>query len=319
MNYLLYGAESYRLKKKLNELIQAADPQGSGMNVFFYDAAASGFQLRSVLDDAWTIPFFAEKKAVIVRNPIFLTGSGSLNEKDTAALEKYLEHSCPSTDLIFCGDFDNVDQRKKLVKKIQKTCRVFTMKRMNEQEFRAYVSQQLSANQLILSRDAMEELMQRLPLDMDAFHQELAKLVLYSTRISREDIVHLVSRPLDEDVFHLVNAVITRNLKQAMHLWRDLDVLNKDPIYLVALLASQFRLMAQVRMLMDRRLDEAQIAQQLKVHPFRVKKAREAVYAMNSQRLLDILSDLAELDQKFKSGTIDRKFGFEMFLIKASR
>ena len=318
MNYLLYGSETYRLKKKLDELLKANDPENTGMNTVVYEAGNADFQLRAVLEDAWTIPFFAEKKTVVVRNPVFLTTSGSLNEKDGKALEEYLNHSCPSTDLIFCGEFENLDQRKKLVKLAVKTCRVFTMKRLDEREFRSYVNQQLSAHPLILSREAMDELMQRLPLDLDSFHQERIKLTLFGTKISRDDVVHLVSRPLDEDVFHLVNAVITHDLKQAMHLWHDLDSLNKDPIYLVALLASQFRLRAQVRMLSDRRMSESMIAQQLKVHPFRVKKAHEAVARLNSERLLEILNDLAELDQRFKSGTLDRRLGFEMFLIKAA-
>ena len=60
----------------------------------------------------------------------------------------------------------------------------------------------------------------------------------------------------------------------------------------------------------DERIDDAQ---QLKVHPFRVKKAHEAVARLNSERLLEILNDLAELDQRFKSGTLDRRLGFEMF------
>lgn len=53
------------------------------------------------------------------------------------------------------------------------------------------VNQQLSAHQLILSREAMDELMQRLPLDLESFHQELIKLTLFGTKISRDDVVHL--------------------------------------------------------------------------------------------------------------------------------
>ena len=136
MNYLLYGSETYRLKKKLDELLKANDPENTGMNTVVYEAGNADFQLRAVLEDAWTIPFFAEKKTVVVRNPVFLTTSGSLNEKDGKALEDYLNHSCPSTDLIFCGEFESLDQRKKLVKLAVKTCRVFTMKRLDEREFR---------------------------------------------------------------------------------------------------------------------------------------------------------------------------------------
>ena len=319
MNYLLYGTESFRLKKKLEEILTANDPQRSSLNCFFYDGSAADFRIQDVLEDAWTIPFFAEKKTLVIRNPQFLYSTGSLKEKDSAALEAYLKQSCPSTDLIFYAQAESVDQRKKLVKLIIKTCRVFNMKKMDEREFRAYVIQTLKEHHLQLDPDALSELLSRLSDDMESFHHELEKLELFGSRIHREDVVHLVSRPLDEDVFHLVNAVAAQNLKQALHLWADLSVLNKDPIYLVALLASQFRLMNQVSMLADHRMTEREIAAQLKVHPFRVKKALEARASLSSQRLLSILNDLAVLDQNFKNGITDRKLGFELFLIKAAK
>ena len=65
MNYLLYGSETYRLKKKLDELLKANDPENTGMNTVVYEAGNADFQLRAVLEDAWTIPFFAEKKTVV--------------------------------------------------------------------------------------------------------------------------------------------------------------------------------------------------------------------------------------------------------------
>lgn len=319
MNYLLHGTESYRLKKKLEELVLVNDSNNQGMNTFYYDVSANDFSWKNVLEEAWMIPFFGEKKTMVLQNPLFLTGSGSLNEKDAVLLEQYLNQSCPSTDIIFYGDMEQLDQRKKITKLIQKTCRVFTMQRMEEREFHSYVVQMLKVNQVTLNQEALQELMDRLPLDMEVLHHELEKLVLFGKKITKEDIEHLVCRPIDEDVFHLVNAVVQRDLKQALHRWEDCQVLNKDPIYLIVLLASQFRLMSQVRILMDRRLSEQQIVQQLKAHPFRIKKAREAVSSQTSQRLLEILNQLADLDQKLKNGTIEKKFGFEMFLIKTAR
>ena len=319
MNYCLYGNETYLLKKKLDEIVKENDPEGTGLNTVIINGQSSDFNLTSVLDECWMIPFLAEKKTVILRNPSFLTTQGSLNDKETSALDQYLKQGCPSTDLIFYCESESMDQRKKLVKQIRKTCRCFEMKQLNEWEFQSYVNKQLSEHQLILSKEAMKELMDRLPLNLEIFHQELEKLLLLGKKISAEDVIHLVSRPLDEDVFHLVNAVTQHDLKRAMHLWRDLDVLNKDPIYLVTMLSYQFRLMAQVKMLSDRRMSESMMAQMLKVHPFRVKKAKEAVSRMTTERCLELLNDLAELDQSFKKGTLDRKQSFELFLIKAAK
>ena len=96
----------------------------------------------------------------------------------------------------------------------------------------------------------MQALLRRLPLDIRTIQTEMEKLELYGGVISSDVVERLVTRPLEEDVFQLVNAVVDRDLRKSFHMWQDLCVLNKDAIYLIALLAAQFRFLYEVKALM---------------------------------------------------------------------
>ncbi|MEG0176329.1 DNA polymerase III subunit delta [Anaerorhabdus sp.] len=318
MNYLIVGTEAYLIRKELNKIMLQGEIESNSMDTIFYDGQANDFSINPVLEDCNTPPFFNKKKTVIINNPVFLSAQKSLPENEVASLEKYLKNSSYDADLIFTGDV-TLDKRKKIVKLLQTNARFMQLDRLSLQEFRSYVLKNLKENKIEITNDGRDELLDRLPNDLENFHSELDKMNLYGKQLDKEGVSRLISRPLDEDVFHLVNDVVSRNMKSALHLWNDLFVLNKDPIYLVALLASQFRLLYQVRTYLDMGYSEKDIQRELKVHPYRITKAIESLRGLTKDRCLYILNALAELDQSFKMGILDKKIGFEMFLIRTAR
>ncbi|MEG0362156.1 MAG: DNA polymerase III subunit delta, partial [Longicatena sp.] len=54
----------------------------------------------------------------------------------------------------------------------------------------------------------------------------------------------------------------------------------------------------------------------LKAHPYRVKMSLQSVDYLSINELFSILNQIAQLDQDMKNGKIDKKLGFEMFLIR---
>lgn len=318
MNYCIVGNEPYLVQRKMNEIVTAAGIQENDLNVTFFDASNHDFSIQSILEDCNTLTFFGDKKIVVIKNPLFLSATKSLSDHDANLLMEYLKNSNPECDLIFMGSV-TIDKRKKIVKQIKEQCLFFELNKLSDQEFTSYVNSSLDSKKINLTISAKKMLHERLFNDMGSFHMELEKLSLYDQTIDEVIVGNLVTRPLDEDVFHLVNAVVQKNLKEAMTLWRDLQVLNKDPIYLIALLSSQFKLLYQVKVFSDRGLSESSMVSELKVHPFRVKKALEAVRMLSKDRCLYLLNTLAILDQDFKMGMVDKTTGFELFLIKTAR
>lgn len=316
MNYILYGEEHYLLEEALKRIVKEHVPVADDMNTVTYDASRS--DLLTVLDDARTIPFFSDKKIIIVNHATFLSPTDDTGW-DCEILDSYLKDPMDSTVLIFVGEFMKLDARKKIVKAMQKTCKVLQYSRLDESSKVNYIRNELKSRNIHIDPKGLQELEKRLPADIQTIKNEISKLELYGGDITLDCINDLITRPLEEDVFILVNAVTKQDLKTALHLWNDLCVLNKDAIYLIALLASQFRFLYQVKTLMMQGYSKNEITSELKAHPYRIQVSMQTCSYLELAYILEILAQLATLDQKLKSGQLDKKLGFELFLMQLKK
>jgi len=324
LNYLLYGNEEYLLQKRLDQLIKEHVTVQDTMNTIVYDASENDFSLRKVVEEASTFPFFSSHKVVVVNYSIFLTRGTNISELELKELEQYFVTPSDFCSIIFVHHEENIDTVKKIYKLIKKYCREIHEKKLETGEFRAFLSEQAKMRGLQFDPEAFNELVARLDSQMFNAIGELDKLKLYGNKIKTEDVRALVSRPLDSETFHLINALMDKDLGRCLHIWNDMVVLNVEPLSFMGLIASQLRLMYQVLSLHQQGYHRQDIVNTLlnsstKVEVWRVSKLLNLAQASDPDRLLYILSVLAQLDQKSKSGQVDKRFGFELFLIEATR
>lgn len=317
MNYVIYGEEGYQVKNAVNAAIQKEIGTRDEMNTVIYSALETS--LEEILADAQTISFFTEKKCIVVEDSEFLSAKDSTGFQLEPVLE-YLKQPMESTVLIFTGKFAKADMRKKAVKQILSFCNVIVCNRLDKGSLPSYVKEQLQKRDLHLSNSCFQLLCERLPYDIGIIQSELDKLELSKTVIDEALITQLVTRSLEEDVFALVNAVVNQDRKKCFRIWRDLQVLNKDPIYLIALISSQFHLLYQVKCAMLQGMNrQDEIATQLGVHPYRVKLALGICHRFTADDLLATLNRLADLDQAIKAGKVDKTLGLELFLLRGDK
>lgn len=314
MNYVVHGEEQYQVRKAIDAIVLKEIGQRDELNTIVYDALQVDIDV--ILEEAQTIPFFTDRKCILVKNANFLSSSND-TEIDLERLEAYLQNPMESTVMILSGEFAKMDTRKKIVKKIGSLCKVSTCNKLDKDSLPAYLKEQLQKRQLHINNATFQTLCERLPYDIGVIQMELDKLELYGGDINEALIKQLVTRSLEEDVFALVNAVVEKNMKRVFQIWEDLQVLNKDPIYLIALIASQFHLLYQVKCAELQGLrKQDEIASQLGVHPYRVKLALPVCSRLSIDSILDVLQQLADLDQSIKTGRVDKTLGFELFLLK---
>ena len=104
-----------------------------------------------------------------------------------------------------------------------------------------------------------------------------------------------------------------KDFKKIFSCYNDLMILKEEPIKIIALLASQFTLVYQSKLLSKEGFMSKDIANTLKVHPYRVKLALETNYP--DFELKDILKKLHNLDYEIKTGKVDKIVGLENFLL----
>ena len=79
------------------------------------------------------------------------------------------------------------------------------------------------------------------------------------------------------------------------------------------MIANQFRLILQVKLMLKNGYKQTQMANIIKEHPYRISLAMKSRYSVEDIKKL--LLKLSNLDYEIVTGKTDKFFGFEMFLL----
>ncbi|WP_197066524.1 DNA polymerase III subunit delta [Beduini massiliensis] len=316
MIYVLYGEETFLLEQKLKDIKKEYGISEENMNLAVYDSAAT--ELKEVIEDCNMPPFLSDYKMVLLKNPYFLTtqkGPASLHQ-DGTLLEKYLKAPMESTIFVIYHNVKNFDERKKLVKLLKKETTFMLMDKIGHHQLKSSVRNAVKRRKAVIDDEALEFMLSRLPNDLMMISSEVEKLCLYSQHITLEDVRAVVSKPLEENAFELVSAIMKKDQQKAVQIYKDLMVNNEEPVKLIVLIANQMRLLMQVKTLDRKGYNDQEIAKILGINPFRLRYIRADASQYDIQDLMHRLNDLALLDTDIKKGMVDKRLGLELFLMK---
>ena len=318
--YLLYGTEAFLINETTQRLIQSVlTEEEMDFNFSSYDLEEVPIEIA--LEEAETLPFMGEKKLVILHNPVFLTAERSKDkvEHNVKKLEEYITNPAPYTVLVFSAPYEKLDERKKITKLLKKNTEVMEANKLNEKELKTWLRTRATANQAQIEEEAIDHLLAIAGTDLMMLASELDKLSLYTSGekpITAEVVDQLTARSLEQDIFALVDKVVTGKVEKAFRIYYDLLKLNEEPIKILAVIANQFRLIYQTKELARKGYGQQQIASFLKVHPFRVKLAAGQARSFSDEQLAAIMMILADSDLQMKTSAMAKPLIVEMFLFK---
>lgn len=304
MVYLLYGTNDFAIQKEIEKITKDFDK----MNISKYDLTED--DIKDVISDAETFSMFADSKVVIVENAAIFTSSGS---GDLETLENYLAHINTSTILIFTVNEEKVDERKKITKKIKKDYKLISF---NQNETPNSLVRNL-LNDYNITSSNINLLIDRVGTNPLILENEVNKIKLYKDdkTVTKEDIINLTTKRPEIDIFKLIDDIVMKNKDEALEIYNEMLKVNEEPLKIVILLASQFRLMYQAKELAKKGYSEKNISEVLKVHPYRVKLALQKGKKYKAETLLNYLNALADIDIAIKTGKTDKNLALELFLL----
>lgn len=316
MNFVIYGEEKLLMEKKLTKLKKQYKINEENMNLITYWCNET--PMSEIIDDALTPPFLSEYKMIVLKNPLFLTTQKQKNvsDEDISLLFDYLTKDNPTTIFVIYHDVKNFDERKKIVKTLRKTVEFYEVGKLDHQQLFKTVHQSIKARNCTIDDDALELFLSRMPNDLLEISQEVNKICLYSSHITRDVIDKLVVKQVEENVFELTKAILNKETGKSIQIYKDLMVNNEEPIKLIVLIASSLRLLYQVKLLDRKGYNDQEIAKMLSLNPYRLRYIRQDGKDYELKELLQKIDELSQLDVQIKTGKIDRFKGLELFLIR---
>ncbi len=317
--YLFYGREEYLMEnyiKGIENKLLAQEERDFNFNE--YDLKETTIQ--EVIANAETFPFMCDKRIVLARNALFLTSSrvSSSVEHDLDAFIRYIHNPPEYTVLILVIPGEKPDERKKVVKELKKQGVCIDFQPLREGDLFSWIQREVKKNKVDIQTEAVTALLDLIGNDLRSIQQELSKMTLYvgeGGTITSEVVHLLASRHIDQNIFQLVEYAARKDIEKALREYYDLLLNKEEPIKILVLLARQFRILLQIKIMGDRGYSPQQITQSIGLKPFVFKKAYDQARFFTQKELVGILSDLAEEDYRIKSGQVDKNMAIEMFIM----
>ena len=304
-NYLLESEDNYLVSLKIEELIKKCSFNDSPVHSYDMEEVP----LSNALEDLDTYGLFSEKKVIVISNIESLTTDG--NEKDIEHFFKYFKDSLDTILVIVTAR--KLNNTKKITKELKKNLEYISLTTnavdFTKKELQGYT----------LENGVVRALVSYTLEDIGRIHQECEKLKLYridTKKISLQDVDELVIKKLGDSrdlTFDFVRVLASKDKKGALDKYHELEEYS-----IIGLLASQFLIMYQVKILEKRTNLNQEIADILGEKPYRIQKTRELTRYYSEQELRTILRKLADMDLKIKSSDVDGNFLIELFILENS-
>ena len=265
-----------------------------------------------VIDLAETMPFFAERRVIILENSgLFAHGGEELAE--------YL--SAPAETAYFVFVEPTVDKRSKLYKATTAKGRAIEFKAQDEAILKRWILGFLKKeNKNITERDLVFFL-DKTGSDMANIRGELEKLLCYcmvKDVITAQDIEAVCTRQVSSQIFDMINAIADKNQKMAMTLYYDLLTLKEPPMRILFLITRQFNLLLQVKELKNKGLDANSIGEKVGLAGFIARKYVAQAAKFRENDLRRALSDCVESEEAVKTGRMNDVMSVELLIVKYS-
>lgn len=314
--YLFYGSESYLVKNYEETLVKALLPVGTeSMNSEVLEGKR--ITAAAIMDAVETLPFFHDKRLVLVRNSGFFCKGNAKEEGEY--LLKFMENLPESTCLVFVEE--KVEKNIRLYKAVAKYGQVVELKPLTEKEMLVWLKKSCEKEGIALTDQTAIYLLRITDNSMDNLERELSKLIAYKEgagEITKEDIDAVCSVSLEAKIFDLVRAVAEKQVEQAIRLYRRLLLQKESPYMVLSLITRQFRLILESALLSQEGLPNTEIAKRLEVRDFAVRDYLKQSKSFQKEQLEKALSDCLQTDLDIKSGKIGEELAVEILLIRYS-
>lgn len=306
MTYLLYGTNDYLINQEIEKLKEKNNITDNDVTRYDYTETL----IKDIIDDATLVPLFSNKKMIIVDNSTIFESTSK--KEDTVVLEKYLSSTNDFTILIFIDKVDKLDERKKIYKLLKDNnsvieCNTLNINNLVKEKFESYK----------IDSNTITKFINRVGTNPYNLINEIEKLKIFkiNEKVITDEDIKFASKNIEDNIFDLINYIVNKNSEKVIDIYHDLLSRGSEPIAILVLIANQFRIILQSKLLYYKGYTEKDIASTLSIHPYRVKLAIQNSRNYSNELLIEYIDKLATLDYEIKSGEKDADTGLELFLL----
>ncbi len=257
--------------------------------------------VNTVLQNAKKFPMMAERQVVIIKEAQELPDLNK--EQGEKFLNAYIQNPLPSTVLVFCHKYKNLDGRKSLGKNIDKFCVLVNTKKIYDNQLPEWIAKIFAEKGAKINNKATQLLIENIGNDLSRMANEIDKLLINlkdKKEVDESLVEKYVGISKEYNIFELQKAFSNRDAVKANRIinYFEANPKNNNIIPSLAALFGYFSKVLLVHGLDDK--SDGSVAKTLGVNPYFAKDYQAAARAFPVQKAINVIQYLHEADLRSK-------------------
>ena len=282
--YLLYGEERYLVNQYRDKLLSALTDKDDNLN--FMKFAGNGIDTSELLAFCNEMPFFADRRVVLVEN------SGLFKSSNEDFAKKLVE--IEDTSVAIFVEMD-VDTRYKLFKAVDKNGEALDFATPDEKMMVTWVKSLFRADGVATTDTAIYKIIEAANMDMNCIKNEVDKMISYAgdtKQVSEHDVDLLCSQDAESKVYQMIDFIIAKQKEKAC---------NK---------------LLLVKMALSDGAQDASLAKIAGCPVWAVKNYKAQCRGYSMAQLKDIVENCQDMDYKLKTGQVMDNAAMEVMIVE---
>ncbi len=318
MIIFIYGTDSWRAHHKILELKdkfkQKVDTSGSSITTI----GGEDFDLAQFRQNLLSQSLFSKGRLVLIRDLLQQAPKKKLQEEIIEILGKADQHTVLWWEYLSTPESGKKIKTTPLFKYLKEQPYVQEYNILKSTQLEKWLQNRAVALGGKIGPSAVKVLLSQVGDNLWQLDNELQKLVLYCQpqEITATDITDLVMTKIGGDGWEFLYFLSQKNKPKALALLEDQLVLGNEPIEIFGRIVWQFRILLLVKeTLVSQTYTSNEIASQLQLHPYVVQKTLPVIKNFSLDKLREVYSQLADIDYKIKTGSLDPAVWLNLFII----
>ncbi len=298
---VLAGANNFMLRMELAKIIQAFVAQYGDMAFEQLDGEEVSYERMA--EAVQSLPFLVAKKLVVLRTP-------SVNKQFMEQAETLLSDVPETTDVVLVEP--KLDKRTAYHKWLKQHTAYKEYDELDARRLASWVVQFAKEQGSSISLSDAAYLIDTVGTDQQLLSNEICKLVLAGTKITR-DTIHQLTEPMPQSkIFDLLDAAFSGQTKKALELYAEQRRLKVEPQEILAMLGWQLRQVALAKTAGTKH----DLIKEGKVSSYSARKAQVIARRLTLERLKNLVYDLVLLDARSKRQSIDLDEALQAYIMQ---
>jgi DNA polymerase-3 subunit delta len=312
MFIFLFGEDTYRLQKKLNEIQnEYKKVHKNELNLRRIDV--SKIEFEEFVDELF-------QRSMFVKRKLFLLENLFSNEKFQKDLIRKIKGIAKSEDLVVIFEKDKISKKNKLFLALKKYAQCEEFKPLKETELQRWIKDELKKYKIGISYEATNLILEFIGNDLWQISNEIKKLVclkesVKEKEINTQDIKNIVRPNLETNIFEIINSLAQKDKKKALRLIQIGMGKGDMPIDILRMINYQFRALLIAKALADEGKGLNDFFQLNIFKPYPARKAWQASAGFSLNELKKIYQKIFEADLDMKTKNIQKEEILKMLVI----